>query len=256
MGLNIKRQSFIATFLIFLAPTLAGADTGLARTWEKAEIWVRTAEGFFSSHMDDAILLERLNGAGKKYPTVIFFHDCGKNRKQAGWHYARFMARAGFAVILPDSFARPDRPETCEYWQFKPLDDAPLGKVHALRKAEISHALMNAKKLKWVDTSNLFAMGHGEGGDALAAYTDSGYKARIISGALCKWGVGGSKDKPTLSLASREDRLFQGQAADTCANKTDGYPLQTILFDGFQHDTSSLPQARETVIDFLKTLVK
>ncbi len=256
MNLILKRLPILALLAALLTPAITRADDGLARTWEKAEIWVRTSEGFFASHMNDQILRDRLDKAGKEFPTVIFFHDCGKNRKLAGWHYARFMARAGFAVILPDSFARPDRPETCRYWQFLPIPDAPTEEVHTLRKSEISHALKMVRGLKWVDPDNLFVMGHGEGGEALAAFGQGGFKARVISGALCKWGIDGPRDIPMLAIASQEDRLFEGQAANSCATKAQNYSIETKLFDGFQHDTSSLSQARETVIQFLKTLVK
>jgi len=252
------RFSLIVLLLAILAPGSGVAETGgLSNTWDKAEIWVRPADGgFISSHMDDKILRQRLAGSAKKYPTVLFFHDCGKNRKLAGWHYARFLARAGFAVILPDSFARRERPETCTYWQFKPLANAPAKQVHTLRRQEITHALEKIKTLSWVDGKNLFIMGHGEGGDALAAFEGGGYRARVISGALCPWGVQGPKDIPVLAVASRDDRLFKGAPADSCAKQAGGRPFNTVLFDGYQHDTSSLPEARQTVIEFLKTLVK
>lgn len=251
---------FIRTILLSLAfvtiavinPAQANSNPGLQQTWDKAEIWVKPeGGGLINSHMDDQRLHQRLIRSGKKLPTVIFFHDCGKNRKLAGWHYARFMARAGFVVILPDSFARPDRPETCSHWQFLPLADAPLEKVHALRKAEIAHALATARQLSWVDTRNLFVMGQGEGADALAAYDGKGYKARVISGALCRWGVNGRLDIPIMFVASRDDRLFAGAEADSCASKAGIRPVLNKLIAGYQHDTSSLPEARDAVIKFL-----
>lgn len=252
----LKNLSIALTLAMLAALPAWTVNADVTNTWERAEIWVKTDQGFFASHMDDPILRQRLNSAGTKYPTVLFFHDCGKHRKQAGWHYARFMARAGFAVILPDSFARPGRPETCEYWQFKPLANAPTSQVHTLRQEEISHALKQASTLSWVDTNNLFAMGHGEGGDALAAYTEGGYRVRVISGALCPQGVEGPVDIPTLTVASRDDRLFRGERADSCMRKGEGRSFRNVLFDGAQHDTSSLPEAREVVIQFLKTFVE
>jgi len=253
---TMKRLPFVVILIALIFPTMAAGNGGVSKTWQRAEIWVRTADGFINSHMTDDVLLARLNKDARAYPTVVFFHDCGRNRKQAGWHYARFLARAGFAVILPDSFARPDRPEACEYWQLKPLANAPTKKVHGLRMAEIAHALGKAKALSWVDTDNLFVMGHGEGGDALAAFDGGGFKARVISAALCKWGLKGPTDIPDLLVASRDDRLFHGMDADTCGQKATGRSFKTVLFDGYQHDTSSLSDARDTVIDFLKTLVK
>ena len=60
----LKRLSMLATLIAILSPAVAGADGGLAKTWDKAEIWVRTADGFFSSHMNDEILRGRLSKAG------------------------------------------------------------------------------------------------------------------------------------------------------------------------------------------------
>ncbi len=234
-----------------LATTSAGATT--EKTWNKAEIWVKTPDGsFFNSHMDDLRLQARLNGMAKKMPTVVFFHDCGANRKMAGWHYARFLARAGFAVILPDSFARPGRPVTCEHWQQTPLAGAPVNQVHALRLQEIAYAAEQAKTLAWVDTANLFVMGHGEGGDAVAAFDNGAFKARVISGALCRWGIGAKSGSPVLFVASRQDRLLADRTTTGCAERAGKTAYRQILFPGFQHDTSSLPEARAAVIDFLK----
>ena len=144
--------SFVFISLLTTGGAGAGPDPDVKKTWEKAEIWVKPEDGsVINSHMDDIRLQDRLILDGRKLSTVIFFHDCGKNRKLAGWHFARFMARAGFAVILPDSFARTERPETCTHWQFLPLAEAPLNQVHALRKAEIAEALESVRTLEWVD---------------------------------------------------------------------------------------------------------
>ena len=249
MTLRFLILSFALVFVTFSSR----ADTTL-ESWQHAEIWAKAPDGaFFASHMDDTRLHERLRKAGKKYPTVLFFHDCGANRKAAGWHFARVLARAGFAVILPDSFARKDRPVTCEHWQLTPLTDVPRDKVHAMRLDEIRLAQENVRELSWVDTNNLFLMGHGEGGDAVAAFPGAGHKARVISGALCEKGIKGSMQTAMLSIASKDDRLFEGAPPDSCAKKAQGRPFLTLLYPGYQHDTSSIPEAREAVIDFLTT---
>jgi len=245
--------SFTFVAVMAIIGVEASASPELQRTWEKAEIWVKPAGGgLINSHMDDQRLHQRLIKAGRKLPTVIFFHDCGKNRKLAGWHYARFMARAGFAVILPDSFARSNRIETCSHWQFRPLAGAPFDKVHALRKSEIAHALTMVGKLGWADTKNLFVMGQGEGADALAAYDGTGYGARVVSAALCRWGINGPTDVPTLVIASQDDRLFNGADAASCATMAGERSVEINLLPGYQHDTSSLPEARDAVIAFLR----
>jgi len=234
-------------------PTSAAAamEGGVDATWERAEIWVKPPSGgFFSSHMDDRRLHARLGEDGK-LPTVIFFDDCGANRKMAGWHYARFLARAGFAVILPDSFARQGRPITCEHWQLTPLPGAPVSEVHALRLEEIGHALARARALPWVDTDNLFLMGHGEGGDALAAFPSDGVRARVLSATRCPFGIHAPEDTAMLFVASEHDRLFAGKPADACVGEAGGRRFEMTLFPGYQHDTSSLSAARDAVTAFL-----
>lgn len=257
MFVPVRFAWFLVIAVLVNSPVWASADPDLERTWDNAEIWVKPGgENLINTHMDDQTLQQRLIDAGRKLPTVIFFHDCARNRKLAGWHYARFMARAGFAVVLPNSFARESRAETCGYWQFNPLPGAPVEQVHAQRKAEIGHALAKVRELSWVDGSNLFVMGHGEGGDALAAYSGDGYQARVISGALCHWGVNGNATAPMMVVASRDDRLFDGADAEACVKKAGDYSVHIKILEGYQHDTSSLSEARDAVIDFLTLQIK
>lgn len=230
----------------------------LQRTWERAEIWIYPkGVGFCNGRLGDLEIQRALASLrpGYKMPTVIYLHGCG-HKKPAGWTYARWLVNAGYAVIMPDSFQRIHRPQTCNPWTQKRLAGAPSDEVLAMRQAEIRYAVAQVQKLPWVDQDNLFLMGHDEGGEAVAMYGGGEFKAYVISGALCYRGFNIPPSKPVLAVSSASDPLFEGAAADSCARHAtaNGNPTLSKVLPGYLHDVSGEPEARNIVLDFLARL--
>ena len=172
--------------LIFANSGLTAADDqGIQDTWDRAEIWIHPKPfGFCNGRLSDPQVQSVLRQlpAVSKLATVIYLHGCGF-RKAAGWTLARWLVKAGYAFIMPDSFARAGRPETCNNWTHERLPGAPGEAVYRMRQEEIQNAVEQVRALPWVDTENLFFMGHDEGGDAVAEYPGGGLRARVISGS-------------------------------------------------------------------------
>lgn len=209
---------------------------------------------FCNGRMDDRLIvgaLERLP-ATVKLPTVVFMHGCSY-RKGASWVYARWLTQQGFAVIIPDSFQRPDRPQTCHPWTSQTLPDADHDRVFAMRQEELAHALERVRALSWVDTRNLFLTGDDEGGDIVASYGGDGFNAYVISGAACSRGFRLPSDKPVLAIASAADHMMVGVAPDACfqAAKAAGRTIENLIVPGFWHDVSGVDETRRVLQDFL-----
>lgn len=235
------------------APALGGEDADLAHTWSRAELWVYPAGSTFSiGRLDERHIQEALAGLGRKLPTVLYLHGCGFT-KPAGWTFARWMAKAGYAVVMPDSFARAGRPETCDNWTRQRLAGAQIEAVRRMRAEELAYAVERLGEAGWVDRGNLFLMGHDEGAEAVAAYAGSGFKGYILSAALCAHGLALPPEKPLLTLASADDPVHRGVDVGACARLAGerAGPTAALVLPGALHDLSGDPRARAAVLDFL-----
>jgi len=186
----------------------------IERTWKQAWVFVPAADGPEQIGMAD---LERLMTGRSGIPVAIYLHGCAglwldDNRR------GLYLAGLGVLVIAPDSFARRDKPKSCE-----PRDRK--GGLHrgtlALRHAEAAYAIARARALPWVDPDQMVLVGHSEGGIAtatLAARHTRGLKARIIEGWGCHaaWpeyaGLNNPPDQPVLSLVGNRDPWFRHAA--------------------------------------------
>ena len=253
------RFFFLLLLLLFFwlvapLPSIA-ADASVRPTWEKAELWLDPGGGrVWRGGFDDPALAKALDGmtkAGRKAPVVVIMHGCGF-RKRAAWTYARNLVKAGHVVVIPDSFARPSRPATCDPWTFERLPDAPIDAVLALRLEEIAYAASRLRAAPWADPSRLYLLGHNEGGDAVAAFAGSAFRGRVVSGSACAYGVGGKG--PVLSLASAADDLLEGAPADSCARAGGKAKVRALVLPGYIRDLSGVAEARRAIIDFFAGL--
>ena len=99
-----------------------------------------------------------------KVPAIIYMHGC---TGLGDIPLLEALARAGFAVIAPDSMARRYRPLQCDP---KTRTGGQNLFVYNLRQAEISFALERISSLDWVDRDGLFLVGVSEGAVATALY--------------------------------------------------------------------------------------
>ena len=188
---------------------------------------------------------------------ILYLHGCTgieRNERADAYH----LTRAGYAVIMPDSYARRERPSNC-----KPTTKAAgfFRGVYRFRFEEVDYALEQIKQLPWVDQDNVFLMGFSEGGVTTAAYPRGDFTARVILGWTCHagdWyeinGVRAPEDEPVLAIVSRRDLWFQnpwnrGHCGEYLHGRKDS---KSIVLDGSFHHVTADAEVREAVFQFLK----
>jgi dienelactone hydrolase len=253
------RTAILSLLTLLLAGCLlepsADDPAELARTWDGAHVVVPTADGPIAGRMAEvAPALAGLPG-DTRLPLVIYLHGCagfhGGNRADA-----RLLARQGYAVIAPDSFARADKPLSCDWRNGR----AGLHwGVIFFRLAEAHHALRQARALPWVDTGRIALIGQSEGGFATARFGGNGLAARVIMGWTCALpvpfmnGVAGPADVPVLAVVSRHDRWFQNAVvAGDCGDALAGYAdSRSLVLDSTVHHVMRLPEGQAAILQFL-----
>lgn len=188
----------------------------------------------------------------KPVPVVLHMHGCaGIHDTDKSWAY--FLKEQGYAVILPDSFAR-DRPPSCDP---RTKRTGLFPGALSFRKDEIVYALEQIKAAPWADKRNLFLMGHSQGGVLVALAGIPGFRGVIISGWPCV-GPGNSSEglrvpdeSPVLVLNHERDPWY-GYAADRRCSEFFGERknAREVILKGFDHD-SFKPAAKEAVLEFL-----
>jgi dienelactone hydrolase len=156
---------------------MAGGEAQLERTWRAARVWVLGASlptptpSPLTGRLDALeALLNRLPAAS--VPVVLYAHDCaGLGSDATIW--GELLARQGFAVIAPDSFARGGRTPTC----------AP-GDVDTLltRESEIRYALRQVRTAPWVRQRAVFVLGVGQGATIAARGAVGAVTATVVIG--------------------------------------------------------------------------
>jgi dienelactone hydrolase len=194
--------------------------------------------------------------------TIVYLHGCdGINA--ISLDTADLLAAAGYLVVLPDSFARLDKPVSC-------LAAAWRGGLHrdvlAWRQAEADRAIREARSLPAVDADEIFLYGLSEGAIAAATYRGQTLRGRVIEAWTCHagWpeyrGLNAEPGEAVLSLTSENDPWFQdpflrGDCGDSIGVST---PLRrSVVFRpphpaASQHDLLWNADARREVFDFLK----
>ena len=210
---------------------IAAAIKEVQRTWNRAVVafvlnGVGTLGRMNAPHVQEKLVKFP---PGVKLPTIIFIHGCNGFAGQESFFGK--LARWGFAVIVPDSFARTGRVATCGSGMARPL-----------RQEEIRYAVAQARLSPWVDADNLILMGHSEGGDVVTNFGGDGFKARVVSGTGC---VGVSDSSPLLVVNSAGDIWLAG--GDLCHRKADEY----VRLPGPSHWPWPHPDAEKALIGFL-----
>lgn len=192
-----------------------------------------------------------------KVPAVIYMHGCtgfGDTRLLAT------LARAGFAVIAPDSMARRYRPLQCDP---KTRTGGQHLFVYDFRQAEISYALERIRSLDWVDRDGLFLVGVSEGAVATALYRGDEFRARVIAqwtcnGAAAVRGIGAPPGTPILAIVHARDPWYDpkrtaGQRGH-CGQFLAAYPesRSIVIESGKTHDVFADPRQVDTVLAFIQ----
>ncbi len=234
-------------------------ESEIARTFERAFVAMPGQGGgqTLATRMGAEPLADYLRAAGAvKFPTVLYLHGCaGLN----GLTPLRAMARRGFAVVAPDSFARRFRPRQCD-----PVSRTGGRNVYVFdfRAAEISYALHRFRRLPWIDKRRLFMVGVSEGGLAVAQYRGDEFRARVITEWTCNGsplvrGLAAAPDEPVLAVVRADDPWYtrvrgRGQRGD-CGAFFGPRPRSRsiVIKKGRRHDVFKDKQAIGAILDFL-----
>lgn len=241
---KLKEMFFcnLLTILLLLVSSVSFAQTtGIEKSWEKGIAYI--PDHFFNKSPPDVLL-------NKKYPVLILMHGCtGITQEERSW--ANIISKLGFIVILPDSFARPNRVSNCSTTTFSGTGNFPYADYY--RQQEISYALEKLQTVTWSDKNNIFLMGHSEGGRASAFASHQEVKGKIISGWTCMGRIYGDRNMPMLAVAHLNDPWRGGALnQDRCIDRAkDIVSFTQIDLEGPGHATSLDRRAREAVKEFL-----
>ncbi|OGL67309.1 MAG: hypothetical protein A3J27_11300 [Candidatus Tectomicrobia bacterium RIFCSPLOWO2_12_FULL_69_37] len=233
-------------------PEGAGAEI----TWERAYVMLPVAaDRLVGGRMNGVLVREELAALppGRKLPAVLYLHGCS-GLAPGNFDYMHLLADQGFAVLAPDSFARPGRPKTCDSRLHRGIPGAPFARVAAMRQEEIRFAQDRLRGLAWVDQRNVFLMGHSQGGAAVAAYPNRGFNGVIVSGSTCQYGLNAPEGTPVLSVYSESDPWRNKRSARGCGEWGTVYqrPVEFHLFPGNAHNLAGNEKARGLIRDFLR----
>lgn len=230
----------------------------LELTWHKAEIAMPDSSGGGMSTIGDQALQLRLADMGRKLPVVVYMHGC-TGISDADRKLMRRIAKAGYAVIAPNSMARKYRPLQCASWN---KEGGFNLFVFDFRQEEINFALQQMVGNAWADWDNLFIVGVSEGGLAAAQFRGGLFKARVITQWTCHgstWvrGIDGPEDTPILAVVRKDDPWYTSgsgkQAGDCSSYFGDKRPgsESIVLEKGASHDVIDDDQVVVRIIDFL-----
>ena len=239
----------------------------LERVWQASFIRIPAENGeLIKSTIAtlDKDLLKKI----KKYPTIIYLHGCsgfwaGTIRR------IDFLAKNGFAVIAPPSFAREKYTQSCDIYSH-------LGGFYRdtikIRQYDAGNTIEKAKQLPWVDVNNVFLLGLSEGGITTATFSannsNQSVNARVVEGWTCNstWseyhGVNAPKSEPVLTLLGDKDPWFQNPyTRGECTDLLDqGNGSKSIVYRtgklSYTHELLDYDEAKKSVIEFLENHLK
>ncbi len=242
-------------------------ENELQRTWDAALVRIPKGNGSYVS-----TTMEKLGGKDKKYlqayPTVIYMHGCS-GIWDGTYTRINWLAKSGFAVIAPASFARKRYPKSCDpYYQKGGFYHGTL----MMRQNDAGNAISHAKNLQWVDSENVFLMGLSQGGITTATFSSKNHQqsvnARVIEGWTCNagWheykGINAPANEPVLSLVGKKDPWFQNDwtrgHCGSFMNKNNG--SRSIEFDTgnlqYRHELLEDKSVQKIVLEFLQKHIK
>ncbi len=198
-------------------------------------------------------------GKAPQYPAIVYMHGCA-GRGVADRTTGEFLAKAGYIVVQPDSFARAYKPKSCD-------PRTRRGGLHrdavAWRRAEAAHAIKRVKAWPFIDKRNVFLMGFSQGGITAATYDGEAVRGRIIEGWTCHagWpdtdGLAAGADQPVLALLAKRDPWFiklpstHGHCGQRM-NASNGSASHVFTGPyGNKHHLVAYPDVQKLVLDFL-----
>jgi dienelactone hydrolase len=266
------------TFILFAVAVLAavawsggGANAELRfrsesdeieRTWQGGYIFYPTGGRFKWGPISTTLDKAKAALGGRRYPTIVYMHGCSGIDIASTKTARDFLLKGGFVVVMPNSYARVDKPASCILSQH-------LGGLHrsvlAWRQDEARNAIHMARRLPFVDPNNIFMVGLSEGAITTATTTgNEPINARVVEGWTCHagwpeyWGLPAPASEPVLTLSTVDDPWFQiAVLKGNCGvfmkyhngSKAIIFPATHPLHD--QHFQLWHPDAMKAALDFM-----
>lgn len=250
---------FGGTALAQRTPANPSIETPLSRVWAATKVvFPQEANNFFyrpGFTLDRAVAEHRPKSA----PAIIYLHDCtGLTVASPEMRIVSGLARAGFVVFVPHSLDRPRDAFCTDAREYRAnAEDV------AQRLAEIEYVAEQIKQLPWIDTRNLFAVGHGLGGQALTQLASASFPVVAVSGVNClpdersglRPGVAAPEDVAVLTLLGSHDETLPVNLHERNCSifpEMQRANRKSVLLPGVGHDITRDPAAVPLIVDFLK----
>ena len=247
------------------APAAAADDDNAARAfWQGRAHQLRAGTLQETSIAAAWPALQQATAEDGARAVVVYLHGCD-GIGATGAKTADLLASAGYLVLAPDSFARRDKPVSCD----PVLQRAGLHReVLGWRHDEARYAIAQARTLPGGERRPLVLMGFSEGAIAVATYDGDAVDARVIEGWTCHaaWpeyrGLNAPVTQPVLALVAQHDPWFTAAALRGDCGDFMGPPSAwrvSIVFRpphpaAAQHDLLWHADARRALLGFLDAL--
>jgi dienelactone hydrolase len=261
---DLIRLCLSALGLVAVSVAGHGQETELDRTWRSAMVFAPAGNAAGYERLETAGLETYLAGQQLR-PTalILYAHGCdglSEISKETG----RFLARAGYLVVAPDSFARVTKPVSCD-------PTRRIGGLHRevlrWRQDELRYADDRIATIAGLRDVQVVLMGHSEGAIAVATVTNAQAAARIVEGWTCHagWpeyqGSAAPFGQPVLALVGESDPWFEAPVLHgDCGAYLKGARQRSLVYRApnylaAKHWLSSDPAAQVTILDFLYSAV-
>jgi len=225
------------TMFFSVSHTFANKDPMVERTWNEGTVYApgnilpRTVKNFKPK---------------QKYPVVLYFHGCGGISTTNDVPWAKLLSSNGYLVVMPDSFARPNKKVECDPRTRKRASSAEAW----LRVDEIVYSLKKIKEAGWADGA-IFLMGHSQGAAALSAYPVTDVNGVILSSLVsCGLGTNIPRSTKVFRIGYSNDPWNNFSPAECDAHMIHENFLMKII-DGREHETYFSNEFKKDVLDFL-----
>ena len=244
---------------------IAGAvDDDVAVTWDRAIVAVRIETPdlrrvVLGGRIDAGYIVDILSGMTADFPqpAIVYLHDCGHgyNDPEAR-QQIKFMASLGYIVFVPDSYARDDRPRSCDV-ETRTLDpELSHSWIHELRRNEALFAIEQVLTLPWIDHSKIYLGGAGEGADVVLQLEHEALAGRFAVSPSCTYDVLHTPTTPTLIVRSDGDLWYDvehwPEAVGACETTfRQDTSVEIVVVDGALHDPLIYPEAKTRFWNFM-----
>lgn len=256
-------KKLISLSLVFFSLSVDASD--IEATWNQgAFLLPKAVAAQMGSPQGNLVRVDRFSSkliaheSIERVPVAIVMHGCsGITAENAA--AAKMLAGLGFAVFLPNYYARSNVSPMCAgSAEGVPYFTAVTPQLVKLRTEEFDYALSKAQSLPFIDPKRAVAYGHSMGGGVVAALGRSDLKAAIITGWPCSsphFHQQSHPAVPQLAIRFKDDPwLPSGWACDAKPfSGRDATNTVSLVLDGQRtHEVLHDARAQEAIRQFVE----